>query len=97
MQAITTKYYGPAGRLPARVRATSSGGLGLTTPWDHLATAALNHANAALALATKQGWPGRWVGAMLDDEGAYGFISVASEPTFEIRNGRMYLAGKRVP
>lgn len=58
-QSITTKYFGPTDRTGSRIKATSSGGLSKTVPYDHALDLDNNHKAAAVALCKKQGWTGR--------------------------------------
>ena len=60
-QSISTKYLGATNTRGSRVKAKSSSGLSLTLSWDDALNTDANHGAAALALATKLGWKGRWV------------------------------------
>ena len=60
-QSISTKYLGATDRRGSRVKARSSSGLSLTLSWDDALDVDDNHRAAALALATKLKWQGRWI------------------------------------
>ncbi len=60
-QAITTKYIGPTNVKGSRVKATAAAG-SVTLHWDDSLNPDNNHTAAALALANKFGWSGRWHG-----------------------------------
>jgi hypothetical protein len=61
MQAIRTRFIGPTATRPARIIATGCPGQRLTLPYEHGQGLGHNHLRAAQALATRLGWPGRWV------------------------------------
>lgn len=61
MQAIKTRFTSPTATRPARIIATGCPGQRLVLPYDHKHNLAQNHLHAAQALATRLGWPGRWV------------------------------------
>lgn len=67
-QAITTKFIGPTNTRGSRVKATSASGHTLTRPWDYAEEVNANHGRAALALATKLGWHGRWIAGGMGDK-----------------------------
>jgi hypothetical protein len=71
-QAIQTKYLGPSNVRGARVKATSDAG-SVILSWDHAVGVEENHIAAALALAAKWGWRGRWFGGGLPGRG-YAFV-----------------------
>ena len=48
---ITTKYLGPTNTRPARIKASSDGGVALTFSYDHALDGRQNHEAAACALA----------------------------------------------
>jgi len=69
-QSISTKYLCATNTRGSRVKARSSSGLAVTLSWDDALNTDANHGAAALALATKLGWKGRWVaGAERDGRG----------------------------
>jgi len=81
-QSIQTHYIGPRNVRGSRVKAKASGGLSLTLEWDDALDMTENHRTAAMALARKLNWPGRWyVGGAVgggcvfvqDDGGPEGF------------------------
>ena len=49
---IMTKYLGPTNTRGSRVKATSGSGKSITVAWDHEADADMNHARAAIHLAS---------------------------------------------
>ena len=59
-QAIMTRYHGPGNVRGSRVSATAAAGK-VTIRWDHALNPAGNHGEAAMALAMKYGWTGRYV------------------------------------
>lgn len=81
-QAIVTKYYGPTNTRGSRIKATSASGKSLTLPWAYELGVDENHAAAAVALAQKLGWEGRFVMGGLAD-GAQVFVD-AGGPSFAI-------------
>lgn len=64
-QAIVTKFIGPSYSLGARIKATAEAG-SVTLGYDYALNADKNHEAAAMALANKFGWGGRWVGGAYD-------------------------------
>jgi hypothetical protein len=60
-QSISTKYLGATNTRGSRVKAKSSSGLSVTLSWDDALNTDDNHQAAALALASKLNWLGRWV------------------------------------
>ena len=69
MQAIVTKFFGPSGKHGARVKATAQAG-SMFIAWNNALNYEANHRAAALALASRYGWSGQWVGGGLP--GTYG-------------------------
>ena len=69
MQAITTKYIGPANVKGSRVKATAQAG-SVTLDWDDSLNSEQNHRIAAEALARKYGWHGTWISGWLPDGSA---------------------------
>jgi hypothetical protein len=67
-QAIQTKWLGPTNRRGSRVKAWSDAGSKITN-WDYSLGIEGNHAAAALALARKLGWEGKWIGGGLAGSG----------------------------
>jgi hypothetical protein len=65
-QAIVTKYLGPTNVRGARIKATADAG-SITLSWDHALNPERNHRAAAMALAEKYGWQGRFVGGGMPD------------------------------
>jgi hypothetical protein len=63
-QAIVTKYIGPTNFRDSRVKATSDAGT-ITLSWDDALDSNANHDRAALALASRMGWTGHYVGGGL--------------------------------
>lgn len=87
MQAIVTKYFGPGAKFNARVKAKAQAG-SLFLEWNDFLDYEANHRAAALALAKRYGWGGRWVGGGLPNEGGanYGdqcWVNVDSQ-AFEV-------------
>lgn len=72
-QAITTKYLGPTDRRGSRVKAIAAAG-SMTIPWDCALNSDRNHAQAALALAQKFNWTGRYIGGGLPDGSGSVFV-----------------------
>ena len=67
MQAITTKYIGPANVRGSRIKATAAAG-SITLHWDDALNSDDNHKAAARALATKLGWDyGEWIAGVTKD------------------------------
>lgn len=60
-QSISTRYIGPTDFRGSRVKATASGGLSKTIPWDDTLGIDENHTAAAIALCKKLGWKGKLV------------------------------------
>ena len=56
MSVIKTKWLGPTNRRGSRIRATSSGGISMTRPWDYSKENRENHDGIAWALAEKLCW-----------------------------------------
>jgi hypothetical protein len=78
-QAIVTKFIGPSNVRGARVKATAAAG-SITLSWDHALGHEQNHRAAAMALATKYGWNGRYVGGGMP--GAAGNVYVCDHADF---------------
>lgn len=76
MQAITTKYIGPANVKGSRVKASAAAG-SLTLEWDDRLNSDNNHKRAAEAFARKFNWTGTWVCGHLPD-GAVVWVSADS-------------------
>ena len=76
MQAIETKFLGPTNFRGARIKATAqAGSVTISYPYDERSG---DHTLAAIALALKLGWAGRWVeGGRADGRGSV-FVAVAS-------------------
>jgi hypothetical protein len=74
-QAIVTKFHGPTNHRGARVKATADAG-SVTVSWDHSLCIEANHRAAALALASRYGWPLDMVGGGLPGSG-YVFVYAA--------------------
>ena len=73
LQGITTKYLGPTDHRGSRIVAQSGGGQRLVVPWDDALDIFPNHQRAALALASKLGWAGPWIGGATRT--GYAFVS----------------------
>lgn len=71
-QGITTRFVGPTNYRGPRIIARSASGHRMTVPWDHALDVYENHAAAALALASKLEWHGRWVGGATRE--GYAFV-----------------------
>ena len=65
-QAITTRYIGPSNVRGSRVKATAAAG-SVTLHWDDALNSDANHQAAAVALAAKYGWGGKWFGGSIAD------------------------------
>jgi len=65
-QAIVTKYFGPTNVRGSRVKATAQVG-SVFVGWNSAFNSEANHKAAAVALAQKHGWYGRWINAGLPD------------------------------
>lgn len=61
MQTITTKFIGPTSTRGARIKATSCSGQTLTISYDHALNSDCAHSQAAMALAKKLNWAGKYV------------------------------------
>ena len=61
MQALASKYLGPADHRGARVKVSAERG-SVTLPWDDALDASGNHCRAALRALQRWEWSGRWVG-----------------------------------
>jgi len=82
-QAIITKWHGPTNTKGSRVRATAAAGA-VTQHWDWALNPEANHAQAAIALATKYGWSGWWAAGGMPAEAGNCYVWVAAiedEPT----------------
>ncbi len=73
-QAIVTEYMGPTNSRGSRIKAMAESG-SVTVPYDYALNPDGNHAAAAMALADKFGWDGRWVGGAFDN--GYVFVDVS--------------------
>jgi hypothetical protein len=74
-QAITTKFIGPTDTKGSRVKATSASGHSILLAWKYEEGVEGNHKLAAMALASKLGWNGRWfVGGMADRFGGNVYV-----------------------
>lgn len=82
-QAITTKFLGPTNNRGARVKATAARGLSLTVDWKYNMGVEGNHTEAAMALAVKLNWRGKWTGGGLDNDG-YVFVNRVEGDDFEV-------------
>ena len=83
-QAITTKYLPMVGVKGSRCKATAQCG-SVTVSWDNALNVEENHAAAAQALATKQGWRGDWhMGAI--STGGYCSVCSDIQPAFEVKS-----------
>ncbi len=71
-QAIVTKFLGPTNHRGSRVKATADAG-SVTVEWSHTIDAEANHKTAALALASRYGWPPNMIGGGLPG-GGYVFV-----------------------
>jgi hypothetical protein len=58
MQAILTRYLGPAATRGARIIATTASGERLTLPRDYAADIEVDHRRVAEALRDRLGWRG---------------------------------------
>lgn len=69
MQAIVTRFLAPTNHRGARIKATAQAGA-LTVPWDYALGVEENHRAAALAFATRWGWPveGAMMGALPNED-----------------------------
>ena len=63
MQTIETRFHGPTNHRGSRIIARASDAPGsVTLDVDHLSSLEDNHVSAALQLAEKLDWRGRWFG-----------------------------------
>lgn len=84
MQSILTRYHSPTNTRGARVSATASGCKArVILTWDDALSTAANHKTAALALMTKLGWEGEFIGGDLPR----GMVFVALDYTHTICQG----------
>lgn len=84
MQAIVTRYFGPAARLGSRIKAKARAG-SITVHYDSALGSEANHDKAASALADKFKWAGEWYsGGAPDGSGDMVYVNVAPSgiPTF---------------
>lgn len=97
LQAIVTKFIGPTDRRGSRVKATASAGC-ITLSWDHAWNSEQNHARAALALAAKMNWDGKYVGGGMPNDSGYAWVNAGecAEPEFEVRGKMIYFRGASV-
>jgi len=70
-KAIETRYHGPTNTRPARVSARCDAGR-IILAWDHALGGDGNHRAAAVALATRHGWPADMIGGSLPGSGSAG-------------------------
>lgn len=77
MQSIETKYLGPTNNRGARIKASAQAGA-VTVSYDHALSVVENHDAAALALAVKLGWRGRWNGGGRANGVGYNFVQAES-------------------
>lgn len=83
MQAITTKYLGPANRRGSRIVA-SCDAKKITVSWDHSLSPWHNHRQAAKALAKAMSWAyGTWVGGSVG--GNYVWVCCTGESHLEFK------------
>lgn len=84
MQAIRTVYLGPTDTRGSRIKATCEGGT-TTVPYPHEKSSGADaHSVAAIALARKLGWHGRFAAGGLKD--SYVFV-FCSDGEYEIDSG----------
>lgn len=96
-QAIVTKYVGPTNHRGSRVKATAAAG-SMTLSWDCSLNSEANHARAALALAAKLQWDGKYVGGGMPDGRGNCYVNAGPgciDPEFEVAGTMRYLAGLR--
>ena len=89
MQTITTTYLGPTNSRGTRIGVATSSGRVIVS-WDHEQDVTENHRRAALALARKLGWSGRWVGGELADGRGMTFVNTGKlSPTFTVKPAKV--------
>jgi hypothetical protein len=95
-QAIVTKFIGPTNFRSARIKATAAAG-SVILSYDHVLNLETNHARAALKLAAKMKWDGKYVGGGMPDGSGNCFVCLGSDkaafPDFEVRGDMLYLRG----
>ena len=87
-QTITTKFIGPTNMRGSRYKAVSASGHSYTMSADYSLGLEGNHKLAAMLLAKKLGWSGKWVGGATDkgycfvlvDDDSSAFIVTKNEP-----------------
>ena len=79
MQAITTAFLCPTNHRGSRVKASCQAG-SIVLNWDHALNQADNHRAAALKLAQKFGWRGRWFGGA--EFKTSGYVFVCADPDY---------------
>lgn len=72
LKAITTTFKGPTDRLDPRIVASCEGGR-KTMTWEDALDVKANHERAAMQLAEKLKWHGRWIVGSTRD----GYVFVA--------------------
>jgi hypothetical protein len=77
-QAIETKYLGPTNCRGARVKARAQAG-SVTVCWDNALDPFENHRAAAMALAKRWGWSGRWAAGGRPNDSGYVFVRVSGD------------------
>ena len=77
MQTITTKYYGPAGNRPGRIKAQTSSGFSKFYNWDFGKSVTQNHSYSAVMLMKQLEWDCEMIGTELSE----GFVFIIDHPS----------------
>ena len=84
MQAIETKFVRPPNHRSARIRVRCQART-MFVSWDHALGVEGNHDAAAMVLAEKLGWRGKWFGGGNVDGSGNVYVNVANDnPAFTV-------------
>ncbi|NDY84426.1 hypothetical protein G3I67_14430 [Orrella sp. NBD-18] len=77
MQTITTKYLGPTNYRGSRIKASTTTGIHITRPFNHVHSGVMVHAVVAMELAKSLGWQGQMIAG--DTRTGYVFVFSSGE------------------
>lgn len=77
MQTITTKYLGPTNYRGSRIKASTTTGVHITRPFNHVHSDVKVHAVVAMELAKSLGWEGQMIAG--DTPTGYVFVFSSGE------------------
>ncbi len=77
MQTITTKYLGPTNYRGSRIKASTTTGVCITRPFNHVHSGVKVHAVVAMELAKSLGWQGQMIAG--DTQTGYVFVFSSGE------------------